>query len=1037
MKERRGSEDSFDALDGGLRAGFGGRAGSVISCLEDRTGSVLRLTLPEADDERDPVVKPVGQQQAASLGTRYQVLGEIARGGLGVVMKSRDIDLGRDVAVKVLHERFKNDRSVIERFVEEAQIGGQLQHPGIVPVYELGLRADDRPFFAMKLVKGETLAAMLKRRRDPSDDQQRFLRVFLQVCQTVAYAHVRRVVHRDLKPSNVLVGAFGEVQVVDWGLAKVLRAGGVVDEAARSREVSVIETIRSSEGSTHSIAGSVMGTPAYMPPEQARGEVELMDSRSDVFALGAILCEILSGKPPYDAQDPAENVQAAAECRQQAALERLETSGADDDLVELTRACLAPSRDARPLDAGEIATRVEAHLQSVEDRARRAEIRAAELRVRTRSYLALAGVVIAVLVLSGWAYFTWDSQQRARWTETARRANAAVDEATRYVGQAEQAGLGGVALWRSALSAARRAEEIVAAGDADAELESRVANLVQDVTRREQLTRAEALKEDSHELLLERLVEVRIGPDVPRLDFSKGRSVGNAVRFAVRRSTDRSSRASDSAARPRSRKPPSCSTARIANASRARWMPGPRRAAWRRSPTRPQIRSPGVGSFARPGGSTRDDPWRNALRDELAREELDVEALRGLARRETLTSRSAEEIAVVVALLDAAGDMKAAIETQLEGIILHPSDFWLSVSLANLCSQEELTSRIYHERASWATRGAFALRPESRAARFDLAMGYFVEDLAYADALLEEIQRENPGNQIVQAMKFMGLMESGRFEEAAAELPEVLPALQSDQLDWDYFQFMLSRGYGERLLETPDMSPTMQGLLLFSLGRFEEAWAIIEPNRENLRRRWPFLFLPDVLKDAGSAEDLRATDGRLRALATAGDAELQAAPAIELLAAADLLAQGWDDLATVARLFRQAFENDPESKMLWAGTRARQIAAFWTALASGGVTPGTADLPAAECSALRRQALAWMHEELDEIEHDLRQPDLTRETATRYSRVFHQMTIYGWLAPIREARYLARMSPEDAHACKVLWARIKGLEVMLVSLSAG
>src|SRR5262249_28788393 len=117
-----------------------------------------------------------------------------------------------------------------QRFVEEAQVGGQLQHPGVVPVYDLGRFSDGRPYFAMKLVKGRTLADRLAERKNPADERGKFLQIFLQVCQTVAYAHSRGVIHRDLKPSNVMVGSFGEVLVMDWGLAKVLPRGGVADE---------------------------------------------------------------------------------------------------------------------------------------------------------------------------------------------------------------------------------------------------------------------------------------------------------------------------------------------------------------------------------------------------------------------------------------------------------------------------------------------------------------------------------------------------------------------------------------------------------------------------------------------------------------------------------------------------------------------------------------------------------------------------------------------------------------------------------------
>src|SRR6516162_7914304 len=154
---------------------------------------------------------------------------------MGAILKGRDTDLGRDLAVKVLLEAHRDRPEMVHRFVEEAQIGGQLQHPGIVPVYELGAFADRRPYFAMKLVKGQTLARLLAERKKPSDDLPRFLGIFEQVAQTVAYAHARGVIHRDLKPSNIMVGSFGEVQVMDWGLAKVMPRGGAADDGSADK----------------------------------------------------------------------------------------------------------------------------------------------------------------------------------------------------------------------------------------------------------------------------------------------------------------------------------------------------------------------------------------------------------------------------------------------------------------------------------------------------------------------------------------------------------------------------------------------------------------------------------------------------------------------------------------------------------------------------------------------------------------------------------------------------------------------------------
>src|SRR5262245_16445392 len=154
----------------------------------------------------------------------YEVEAVLGYGGMGVVYGATDSTLGREVAVKVLLDRFAPDSGSVRRFAEEARITAQLQHPGIPPVHDLGTLPDGRPFLAMKLIKGQTLDALLASRPEPSVERGRFVAVFEQLCQAVAFAHAHGVIHRDLKPANVMVGRFGEVQVMDWGLAKVLGA---------------------------------------------------------------------------------------------------------------------------------------------------------------------------------------------------------------------------------------------------------------------------------------------------------------------------------------------------------------------------------------------------------------------------------------------------------------------------------------------------------------------------------------------------------------------------------------------------------------------------------------------------------------------------------------------------------------------------------------------------------------------------------------------------------------------------------------------
>ena len=400
----------------------------------------------------------------------FAVVREIARGGMGAVYRARDAAFARDVAVKVMHRG--HDAA---RFVVEARVTGQLAHPGVPPVYALGTLPDGRPFLAMKLVHGRTLAKVIKTVRRPN--LLRAVGAFEAICQTVGFAHSKGIVHRDLKPSNVMVGSFGEVQVMDWGLARVLRGGDGAEPPAEP----VTPPGPGAPSAAETIAGEVKGTPAYMAPEQARGEP--VDARADVFALGGILAAVLTGKPPFDGTTVLGTVLKAALADVKECFAALDACRADPELVAIAKRCLAPAAADRFADGKEVAVAVAAYRAGLERRLRRAqreraaaEARAAE-EVNTRREaeareaaqkkarrlrLALAGVVGAVALAAGAVGWYLDHSAAERRASEARLAGERDAEARLKGDQAR--GAAGAALELAA--DLRRQYKFAAAGTA-------------------------------------------------------------------------------------------------------------------------------------------------------------------------------------------------------------------------------------------------------------------------------------------------------------------------------------------------------------------------------------------------------------------------------------------------------------------------------------------------------------------------------------------------------------------------------------------
>lgn len=357
--------------------------------LAPEAAVALRRMLAEAVATSDTLAGPAsepfpsladGRAPAPPAEDRYEVISILGRGGMGEVRLVRDRVLRRRLAQKVIRQELCTRAPVVARFVEEAEVSAQLEHPGIVPVHDFGRLPDGRQFFTMKEVRGRTLTAILQKEQWPLP---RLIAAFASVCEAIGYAHARGVVHRDLKPDNVMVGDHGEVLVLDWGIAKLLGR----TEAAEADEA--VWSGRASDESLATRMGSVAGTPTYMPPEQARGEIHRIAPTADVYALGAMLYQILSGRPPYEGRDarvvlaavlagppppPGRVGRLDVTATMTLSLEELgateEGPGLPPELVDLCERCMAREPEDRPKDGAAVAHEVRSWLEGAQQRER-------------------------------------------------------------------------------------------------------------------------------------------------------------------------------------------------------------------------------------------------------------------------------------------------------------------------------------------------------------------------------------------------------------------------------------------------------------------------------------------------------------------------------------------------------------------------------------------------------------------------------------------------------------------------------------------
>ena len=370
---------------------------------------------------RDPVTDTLSR--LSGRGEKYVVVREVGRGGMGIIVNTLDTDIRREVAMKLMRGGSGAPRENVIRFLEEAQIQGQLEHPSICPVHELGMDGTGRVYFTMKMIKGQSLGDLIREVKDsgkPLQDlsQTRVLRLFLKICDGLSFAHSRGVIHRDLKPDNIMVGDFGEVYIMDWGLARILNR----EEETREGEAAP-DLVTGSGEHMKTMEGSVIGTPAYMPPEQAKGLVNEMDERSDIFSLGALLYELLTLDPPFFGRTASEILGHVIRTDPWYPSRRAPSHAICPELDMIVMKCLNKNRDKRYQNVDELKDDIERYLAGKP--VSTMEYSLVELFrkwvSRNRLLAGAAAVVIAIFILSSVLifYFYYNEKEARQAVEEA------------------------------------------------------------------------------------------------------------------------------------------------------------------------------------------------------------------------------------------------------------------------------------------------------------------------------------------------------------------------------------------------------------------------------------------------------------------------------------------------------------------------------------------------------------------------------------------------------------------------------------------
>jgi tetratricopeptide (TPR) repeat protein len=664
---------------------YGGDAGASLAAAVDENARLVLSTVDDADVRRSldsraeegehVVVSTVGY--VPEVRERYTLTRLHARGGIGQVWLARDSDLGREVALKELKPGQDDKSQSWQRFIAEAQITGQLEHPGIVPVYDLVRSSDSRPtFYTMRFVRGRTLARAARsfhqqraKGRAGALDRLALLNAFTSVCQAVAYAHSRGVIHRDLKGANVVLGDFGEAVVLDWGLAKVV---GRPETDAAVPPVAV--GVAGKRGAT--VEGQVLGTPAYMAPEQARGRLDQINERTDVYGLGAILYEILTGGPPFAGTDTEEILRQVRE--EEPPRPRQVVAGTPPALEAVCLKAMSKRPKDRYGSAGELAKDVQRWMADEPITAYREPPHRRLVRWGRRHPAVLGAAVVLMLAFLAGGF--WLKHERdARVVMAAREMALTEGMVHAELQDAEQQ------MRRSNLDNAReaveRAQDRLSGGAGDLQHQVRKARTdLEMVQKLENVLLLETFTAGKHENSAADAAYAtafkEYGLDLAALDpqAAAGSMKASAIREQLVIALDDwifVKPKADTAGRERL-----LNVVRLADA----------------------------------------DAWRQRLRDPSRQK--DRAALEELARSPEVNNQPPSILVHLGKYLAQVDGWSAAVEVLEQGQRRHPGDFWVNYALAMSLSEQKSPRPA---QAIGYFRAAVAIRPQSRIAHFSLA----------------------------------------------------------------------------------------------------------------------------------------------------------------------------------------------------------------------------------------------------------------------------------------------------------------------------